>query len=440
MKTKLLTEMEEDIVKKLSNQYLNTINSKSLINENRKFGLEIEFSITDKDGYLKPQTAEYISNKLSKHPIVPELGSYQIELNPESEILKKECFKKYYEITQKHREKLETYTKKQDLKLIPSGLPFNINSIDFHNPIIFTKKSRYQVSAKYFGQENKNGCTLPFKNNEKINLPGNSGLTIINELHIHLQTLNKKEAVDLFNISQMLTAPLISLGANSGIINGKELDNKEQQIKIFEESEGLYDGEKNTPRVGLYPGYLKNIEEYFNKILAFKPLYYPLDNQPSTAFELMIGKYFGWTRLRIGRIPHEHIRIEFRPLSTQPTIIENISIAEFYIKTLLLIFINKKTLLPKKYLHENMNESIKNAMNAELYWDLGQGILKYQVTKILENLISEIKEDEFLIHMKRRIKQKQSPTDKLIKETKKYGFEIATKNYINCFKNEIPYL
>jgi hypothetical protein len=440
MKKKILTEIEEDIVKKLSNQYLNTIKTKSLINKNRKFGLEIEFSITDKDGILKPQTSEDISNKLSKHPIVPELGSYQIEINPEPEILKKGCFKKYYEKTQKHREKLETFTKKQDLNLIPSGLPFNINSTDFHNPIIFTKKSRYQISAKYFGQENKNGCTLPFKNNEKINLPGNSGVTIINELHIHLQTLNKKEAVDLFNISQMITAPIIALGANSGIINGKELENKEQQIKIFEESEGLYDGEKNTPRVGLYPGYLKNIEEYFNKILAFKPLYYPDDNQPSTAFELMIGKYFGWTRLRIGFIPNEHIRIEFRPLSTQPTIIENISIAEFYIKTLLSIYKNKKTLLPEKYLQENFNESVKKGLKAEMFWDLGKGILKYPVTKILENLMLEIKGDEYLTHMKRRIKQKQSPTDKLIKETKKYGYKIATKNYINCFKNEIPYL
>ena len=133
----------------------------------------------------------------------------------------------------------------------------------------------------------------------------------------------------------MITAPLVCLGANSGISNGKALKHIEQQIIIFEKSEGVYDGLADYPRVGIYPGYIQNVDDFMEVALSFKPLYFPIDKDPATAFDLMLGIYYGWTRIRYGLIPTPHFRIEFRPLSSQPTMIENIALSEFYVKSLL---------------------------------------------------------------------------------------------------------
>jgi len=440
MKPKILTNEEENEVRKLAQQYYESIRNKEITNTKRLCGIEIEFSIIDDTNQLQPNTSLQFSTLAPDHPIVPELGSYQIEINPDPVKIDTTTFSRIYGQVQKARCELEKIAQQHGKNIIPIGLPFYLDSEFLKKSDIITDKNRYLVSASYFGGLNKQGTRVDYQDGGHFFLPGDSGVTVINELHVQLQAINLHDLIKLFNYSQMITAPFVAIGANSGITNGKILENIEQQIDIFEKSEGVYDGIKGVPRVGLFPGYISEISDFMDIALSYKPLYIPDDKSASTAFELMLGIYYGWTRIRYGLEPTPHWRIEFRPLSSQPTMIENIALSEFYVKTLLSLINNNVQLLPQEYLVANFKEAIKHGMNSKIYWDLGQGLELYPAHLILSSLIDLLYPREYLDIIEKRIERKMAPSDKLIKETKKYGYELAIENYKSSFKNEKPYI
>jgi len=440
MKIKLLTKEKERKARQLAKEYYSTIRNKKFENLNRLCGVEIEFSIIDDQGFLKPNLAKKISRELARHYVVTELGSYQIEINRPPVKLSSLTFHKLYKLVQLSRKKLEKSAKKYNAKIAPIGLPFYLEQDLFQKKSIFTKKVRHLTNAKYFGDKNKKGADVCYKKGGIINLPGASGLTVINELHIHLQALDVDDLIRLFNYSQMLAAPFVSLGANSGITNGKVLKNMDSQIEIFEKSEGLFDGLPGIPRAGLYPRYIKSIDEFFKAVFSFKPLYYPKNEDKFTAFDLMVGIYYAWVRIQHSLDPKPHFRIEFRPLSTQPTIVENIALAEFYVKTLCNLIDNKVTLIPEKYLIKNFKESMKNGMNASLYWNVGDKIKKIPVQQVLQSMLNSTKNGEFLHLIAKRIKSNTCPAQKLINETKEVGCEKAIERYLKSFRTEKPYI
>jgi hypothetical protein len=441
MNYQMLTKNEENIVKQMGERYYQSfVRERNFKNNERHFGLEIEFSLIDNNNFLVPGSSLSIYENLLNNYICLEYGSYQIEVHLPPLIVKDNSFKKLYDTIMVSRKEIETIGLIKNIHLLPIGIPFYIDPIRFHNKEIVTPIPRYLISTEYFHKYNKQGSEMIFCDGETINLPGNSGLSIVNELHIHLESLNMADLILLFNYSLMLTAPFISLGANSGIINKKELIHREYQITIFEQAEGLFDGLPHIPRVGLFPGYIHTIDEFFKVILSFKPLYFPQDGLDATALEIFLGKYFGWTRIRVGYEPDYHLRIEFRPMSTQPSIIENIAVSEFFINTIEFLINNRYKLLPEKYLRVNVDSSIHRGMNALLYWDLGNGVRKYPAYEILKNMVNSINSGLYSNIIIERINQKLSPAEKLVIESKKLGYKTAINNYKKCFQLEKSYI
>ncbi len=255
---------------------------------------------------------------------------------------------------------------------------------------------------------------------------------------MQLQAVDLTDLVKIFNYGQMITAPFITIGANSGITNGKQLEYNEQQIDIFEKSERVFDGVKGVPRVGMFLGYISHISDFIEVALSFKPLYYPDDKSSLAAFELMLGIYYGWTRIRHGLEPTPRWRIEFRPFSSQPTMIENVALSELYVKTLLDRIDTDAKLLPEEYLKTNFEEAIKHGMHSRLYWNFGEGIKRYPVDFILRSFIDAVFPGGYLHILEKRVIQKMNPSEKLIKETKEIGSAKAIENHKTAYKTEKP--
>lgn len=436
----LLLHEERNIVKKLAREYYEySINGGDFKNPTRKFGVEVEFSTIDRDGNLCMGIAEKISDKLFGLPVVPELGSYQIEVNPPPINLDTKSFGQLHSLLRGTAIQMRSVSEDLDLLLLPIGLPLHLEEKFFNNREIYTNKQRYQISAEFSRRYGK-GSSINFTDGNRIFLPEGSGVTIINELHIQLQATSVDDVVNLFNYSQMLTPLLTSLGANSGITNGKPLSNLEHQIRIFEECEGFFDGKKGVPRVGLFPGYIKTLDDYFDVAFSFRPLYAPEDKSSARAFELMSGTYYSWTRIRHGINPTPHLRIEFRPLSTQPTLIENVAISEYFIKSLLFAVSQKVPMLPQEVLQSNFDQSIRMGMNAMIYWNFGKGVSQYPVSEILQFFYSAIGEGEFLKVINPRINKSKSPANRLIEDTLKLGQQQVMKKYIESYNTDNPYL
>ena len=100
----------------------------------------------------------------------------------------------------------------------------------------------------------------------------------------------------------------------------------------------------------------------------------------------------------------------------------------------------KHPLIPEKFLRMNFDESIMRGMNADLFWDFGEGIGKYPVQNIIKHMFGLINEGEFLEILKNRINERRSPIDKLIEDTKKLGYNNAIDQYLKSFQNEVPYV
>lgn len=436
----LLTNEEETVVKELArSHYESVIKNGKFENPSRMFGVEVEFSLVDEEGNLRVGLAERISRELSELPVVPELGSYQIEVNPLPTELKEGSFSQLHSNLRDIIRQMKSVGERFNSLLLPIGIPLSLDETFFNRRGIYSDKERYRISAEFSRRYGK-GSSIRFEDQSRLFLPEGSGVTIINELHTHLQATSAEDVIHLFNYSQMLAPLFVSLGANSGMTNGKKLLNLEHQIRIFEECEGFFDGEKDVPRVGLFPGYIKTLDDYFNVALSFRPLYAPKDNSSAEAFELMLGTYYAWTRIRHGTEPTPHVRIEFRPISTQPTLIENVAFAEYFIKSLLFATSQRIPLLPEDVLQLNVDSSVKDGMGAEVYWNHSGEIKKHPVSEILQYFYSSIGEGESLRVMKPRINKVKSPVNRLIDDTSNFGRRKAEQNYLKSFNADVPYV
>ena len=437
---RVLHPSEEKKVRDLSLSYYHSLNHTDFKNTKRYCGVEIEFSIINSENILQPNNAELMSTLAAQYPIVPELGSYQIEINPAPFEINTETFHSLYATVMAARKKLDEIANNLHVEILPIGLPFYLETDFFKRSDIFTDKKRYRVSAEYFGGKNPLGTKVMYQDGGSFVLPGDSGVTVINELHVQVQAVDVSDVIQLFNYSQMISAPFVALGANSGITNGKPLQYIEQQIDIFEKSEGVFDGVSGVSRVGFFPGYIKCLDDFIDVALSFKPLYFPEDESGYTALDLMLGTYYSWTRIRHGLTPTPHMRIEFRPLSSQPTMIENIAISEFYVKSLLYLIQNTVSLLPDTVLLKNFRRAVSQGMDADLFWDMGKGVRQYPVTEILQFMLGKLDSGEFLSIIAQRIRKKMSPAHRLIRDTKNLGYKTAIDQYKESFVSETPYI
>ncbi len=134
------------------------------------------------------------------------------------------------------------------------------------------------------------------------------------------------------------------------------------------------------------------------------------------------------------------MRIEFRSISTQPTLIENVAVAEYFIKSLLFATSQRITLLPEDVLQLNFDSSVKDGMSAELYWDLSGEIKKHPVQEVLQYFYSSIGEGELLRVVEPQVSKVKSPVNRLIDDTSNFGKRESEKNYLRSFRDDVPYV
>jgi hypothetical protein len=174
MKPQLSTIEQVTEVKNLSRNCYESIKQKYFFNEIRLVGIEVEFSILDSKNHLPPNTSESFSMLESDHPIVPELGLYQREINPEPFTLDKTTFKRSYDELQKARDELDKIASDHNSEVIPIGLPFFLETSFLEKPDIITDKNRYLLSVDYFGGLNQNGTKVRYHDGGFFVLPGDS--------------------------------------------------------------------------------------------------------------------------------------------------------------------------------------------------------------------------------------------------------------------------
>ena len=402
------------------------------------FGVEVELSIVDHLGRLAVGQTEKICNVLKDLPIVPEFGSYQIEINPPPLAICRDSFEKLPATLDSIAGEMNKVAAANGASLLPIGIPPYLDAKLLTGWDIYSEGERFQHSAEYF--KNNGGANLCAQDGTKLFLPGDAAVTVVNELHVQMQARNRDDAVSLFNALASLTAPMAALGANSGACNGSALEDKDNQIRLYEECEKIFDGKPGVPRTGLFPGYIRDIQDYFDIAFSFTPWTYPENPSLAAAFELLSGIYYGWTRLRHGTEPTPHLRIEFRPLSVQPTMIENIALAELLVYWARYLVDHNQLPVAEADLRSNLDAAVRDGLEANLLWDHGDGPQSQTVIEIVEKTLKHLPP---LVHEElilARLEQRQTPADRFRHDMSAYGTDEAYRRYMRSFTSSIPYI
>lgn len=224
-------------------------------------------------------------------------------------------------------------------------------------------------------------------------------------LQIHIQ-VPPSEAVSYYNASQILSAPMVAVAANSPYLFGKDLWD-ETRIPTFEQAVAVasfrdHHGE-NIGRVTFGTGYArKSIMEPFLENLDGFPVLLPMvvDDDPAwlTHLRLHNGTIWRWNRplIGIGEGCAPHIRIEHRVAAAGPSIPDMVANIAFFlglIHHLVKIPEPLESLLPFKDARKNFYQAAEKGLNAKIKWLNGK---EYPLrTLLLESLIPAAREALF---------------------------------------------
>jgi gamma-glutamyl:cysteine ligase YbdK (ATP-grasp superfamily) len=213
---------------------------------------------------------------------------------------------------------------------------------------------------------------------------------------LHTQ-INLNQAARLYNASQILSAPMVALCANSPYLFGKDLWD-ETRIPLFEQAvaTGGYDAAAFGPirRVTFGSGYVReSLLECFNENRDHYPVLLPvnLDNNTATLPHLRLhnGTIWRWNRPLIGfdEAGNIHLRIEHRVIPSGPSTLDAVANAAFYYGVAIAM-VNLPTapelLLQFDKARDNFYRAAQLGLRAHLHWLDDKS---HPVTELLLNIL-----------------------------------------------------
>jgi hypothetical protein len=273
------------------------------------FGIELEFFLLDAGGYpAMNSTSEVIrlwrARNFPNAP-VPELGSYQIELNPGPWPLTPSGIDRAIRELQRDAGCLRHCAAELGYAVSAAPIVPRIEKSQLLDPALLTKDPRSRATSRYFSHRQANAV---FTNGDQLVFPGETVLACLNEIHIHIQPENDEAAIALFNEFNRSGGELIREYQTPIELNGQFLIPSCTTMKLFEEADGERGASGKLRRVGFLPHPIRSFEEYQRAISSFQKIPCPELEPPFLDLESSV---WFWTRLR--NRPGA-LRVEFRPM------------------------------------------------------------------------------------------------------------------------------
>ncbi|HRF73747.1 MAG TPA: glutamate-cysteine ligase family protein [Accumulibacter sp.] len=194
---------------------------------------------------------------------------------------------------------------------------------------------------------------------------------------VHLQT-PVSEVARTYNASQILSAPLVALAANSPFLFGRALWH-ETRIPLFEQTVACCEpGHSEHARVTFGSGYLAgDPTALFAENLSAYPVLLPFEEPgPVHAYahlRLHNGTIWRWNRMLIGfdRDAVPHLRIEQRVMPAGPSIVDMIANAAFFygaVRILARQSVAPESRLPFAVACDNFYRAARHGLEAQLGW------------------------------------------------------------------------
>jgi glutamate-cysteine ligase len=359
-------------------------------------GYEIEAILVNNSGLPEPFN-QLLLDKLNDPMVVHELAAFNVEINGPPVALKNEALSQMEFNLQQTWNACRHTAQDLSIDLMMIGIFPNVQEqqLTLAN---MSQLNRYKaLNEQVFKLRNGKPIELDISGNEAIKTTHYDVMleSACTSFQLHLQVPFHK-VVDFYNISIMLSAPIVAATANSPYLFGHDLWD-ETRIPLFEQSVEL--GSKDYRRVTFGSGYANHsLMECYEENLAHYPVLVPLKKQDELThlshLRFHNGTIWRWNRPLIG-FDNEfkpHMRIEHRVIPAGPSVVDSIANAALYfgLAHALVNNVNKfQEELPFQTARDNFYKCAKYGLNAEINWP-GQGNVSVR-NLLLDELIPETK-------------------------------------------------
>jgi CBS domain-containing protein/gamma-glutamylcysteine synthetase len=315
----------------------------------QRVGAEQEICIVKND-YTPSYNALDILTNVNDDHFTTELGLFNLEVNLDPHLLTDYCFSDiekellgFMQLANDEANKIEAN------KIILAGIlpTLRIKDLDFK---YITPHKRYKTLNNVLKGIRGDEFKLHIQGVDEMKLRHKSILfeACNTSFQVHLQ-IDVSNAIDMYNWSQAIAGPVLSVMTNSPILLGRELWS-ETRIALFQQSVDVRNkshilrGQK--PRVSFGSSWVKNsiVELFMDDIVRYAPIVtsdFEADAMVELrkgimpemkALNLHNGTLYKWNRLCYGVHKNvAHLRIENRYIPSGPTVKDEIANALFWV-------------------------------------------------------------------------------------------------------------
>ena len=354
----------------------------------RRIGAEQEMFLIDSSLHASP-AAMKILERADDERLTTELAQFNLEANLTPHTFGGNCLR----LMENELNEVLDYTREHaravGSDVLLSGILPTLRRADLTLEMM-TPKQRYFELNRVMSEQRGGDFQVFIKGVDQLEMLHDSVMleACNTSFQIHFQ-VDQHEFATLYNIAQLVSAPVLSMAVNSPVLLGKRLWS-ETRIALFERSVDTrkkYQTDRGSqPRVHFGNQWVKeSVLELFQEdisrqriVIAVEPDENDLEvvragGVPKLkALRLHNGTIYRWNRPCYGisdGVPH--LRIENRVLPAGPTVIDEVANAAFFFG-LMASYASEQTpvssLMPFESAKENFLSSARDGLKAQLNW------------------------------------------------------------------------
>lgn len=352
-----------------------------------KCGFELEAWLVDKNYQPAPVNEAFLEN-VADPLVVPELSKFNFEINSIPHLIEGNLLSHLESELTRNWEKCVSHAEELGSAIMAIGILPTIKDEMLTLNNMSSLKRYVALNNQVIRLRQGKPLELKIEGKDFLNIKHQDVMleAAATSLQIHCQ-VNAENAVRHYNLSQILSAPMAAVAANSPYLFGKDLWD-ETRIPTFEQSVAVASFPDNqgqtVGRVSFGTGYARNslLEPFLENLDGF-PILLPmvLYDDPSWLSHLRLqnGTIWRWTRPLIGltKEGRPHIRLEHRVPSAGPSIKDTIANIAFFLG--MMAYYGKKKIplefaIPFHDAKENFYRAAKHGLQANVKWTGGKSI------------------------------------------------------------------
>ena len=341
--------------------------------QQQKFGAELEAWIVD-DNYQATPKSEWMLSRLQDSAFVPELSQFHIEYNAPVYSGPQFSLRNFASDLQAMQQRVQQAAASMGAKVLWIGSLANLScqSLSRRN---MTRKDRYRRINQRLQEKNRFRSQVYRIEGEEVWEHRSRSIMPVSamcSLQMHYQP-KIEDLLAVYNACLYVAAPMVAVSANTAFLFGHRLWD-ESRIPLFEQS--IASNTYPIARAGLGSGYLRQSPmEYFRfnrdhyDPLLVEPLRF--EEGRFTHNSLHTSTIWHWNRLIVGAGDHGQdyaIRVEFRPVSAGPSLIDMTSHYGFFlglVKNLSQEIWTERVNFSS--LQENLSAAARHSLQAEMW-------------------------------------------------------------------------